>query len=80
MTHIVNIGIEPAAKTTKKALKQALQERPQSVYFANPSIMGGWGGPADTMPKGKTITATNHPKRSMFAQITRKGNGAFVVK
>lgn len=75
MTHIV------AGFTTKKFLKETLARRVR-VIFEDPSVHNPkevfveWNGPhlVTNLTEGETIFCTNHPKRSWFAKITRKGN------
>ena len=66
---------------SKKALKErcdALNVDPKSegFYISNPSAFPPgtyeFEGSSGNLPEGKTVIVTNHPKRSWFAQITRK--------
>jgi hypothetical protein len=67
---------------TKKALREALAAG-RTAYITNPSVFPpsrfeheGW---TDSIPLGKTVIVTNHPKRSWFAQITRTEKGLKVT-
>jgi hypothetical protein len=61
---------------TKKAFKQAVADNPQTP-IEDPSIFASYYGRIDTHPglqdAGSSITVTNHPKRSWFAQVKRVG-------
>ncbi len=85
MTHIV------AGYKTKKELKAVLDNilsNGSEVYLSDPSIfpgaksiyINGFDGRLDTnLSDGEMVVCTNHPKRSWFAQVTRKG-GKVVVR
>lgn len=69
---------------TKKAFKEAVAADPRAVSVEDPSLMPSWCkyGPSftlDTLRVGDSITVTNHPKRSWFAQVTRESELAFKV-
>lgn len=51
-------------------------------YFVDPSLFGGVSGTAEEILESKDFfTATNHPKRSWFAHISRnKRTGKITVK
>jgi hypothetical protein len=70
MTHI-------STHKTKKALKEAVKEDPTQVFLNDPSIFPGAisGSVAHIMSQRDSITVTNHPKRSWFAQIKNTKNG-----
>lgn len=72
MTHIV-------AFSTKKAFKEAVAIAPQNVYLRDPSIFNPVSGSVtEVMEKVSHITVTNHPKRSWFAEVIRKGDKLMV--
>ncbi len=74
MTHITNI-------MTKKALKQRIQIEKKAVYLNDPSIFNPISGfVRDILEHRKSITVTNHPKRSYFAIISRNKKGEITVK
>lgn len=70
---------------TKKELKQHVEAHCQGpnmqpsldVYISNPSPFPAgtfeYAGMVSALPEGKKVIVTNHPKRSWFAQIERKG-------
>ena len=65
MTHIVNFP-------TKKALKEAIANDADSVFFSDPSIINPVSGTAQTiLGQRDSFTVTNHPKRSWFAEVKR---------
>ena len=61
---------------TKKAFKEAVLADPQTP-IEDPSIFQPYYGRIDTHPdlqrEGGYIAVTNHPKRSWFAGVRRKG-------
>lgn len=78
---------------TKFATKKALAEHCKvfggqpvdsalDFYIENPSIFPAgpheYSGMVSSMPVGKKVTVTNHPKRSWFATIERRAD-RFVV-
>lgn len=73
MTCIVNAQRFP----TKKSLKEALAAG-QSVVIQDPSIFNPRTIRNEDMQDGESIIVTNHPKRSWFGCIKRKGD-KFIV-
>ena len=78
MTHIV-----PPTIKTKKELKEEIKAG-RRLYFQDPSLFNPQSWEVNStsnlsLPKGSTIYCTNHPKRSWFAQITRKQDGTYRV-
>jgi len=62
---------------TKKALKTAVQEG-ENVFIIDPSFFAPREFFASNLNEGEEIVATNHPKRSWFAQIGKKGGKVYV--
>lgn len=72
MTHIVNPSMYPS----KKAFKEAVKNHPHRVMIHDPDLFNPIEGSVEyVMSKRSTITVTNHPKRSWFAQITKNDKG-----
>ena len=63
---------------TKKAFKLAVEQNPGSVSVYDPSIMGERHFTAEAIPDGREEVVTNHPRRSWFAQVGRKGGKLYV--
>ena len=65
---------------TKKAFKEAVKEDPTKVYLSDPSIFpGAMSGMVSEILKVKdSVTVTNHPKRSWFAEV-KNGKKGIVV-
>lgn len=59
---------------TKKQLREALHnpEARKRFFITDPSIVNPRHFSIDDMPIGEDLVVTNHPKRSWFAQISRK--------
>ncbi len=62
---------------TKKALKEAV-ERGEHFWIFDPSIVAPRSFSSIQLKEGEEIVATNHPKRSWFAQIGRKAGKLYV--
>ena len=75
MTHIV----DPQKYPTKKALKEAVLSKPETVFLSDPSPFTNDSKHADSIREGESLVCTNHPKRSWFAKITRR-NGKLRVE
>jgi hypothetical protein len=72
--------VDPAIKT-KKQLKESAQSADFArQLFTEPSPWVDRIRPYESMLVGETIVVTNHPKRSWFAQITRKSATQWSVK
>lgn len=67
---------------TKKDLAAAAKAG-EPIQISNPSPFPQgtyeWNGWAADMPIGKVAIVTNHPKRSWFAQITKRPDGTLRV-
>jgi len=70
---------------TKKAFKEAVAADPSKVYIEDPAIMKEWqvfGVSSFTLNRlqpSQSITVTNHPKRSWFAEVKCTGDGVYKV-
>jgi len=65
---------------TKKALREHVLQGNVDVQIHDPSIFNErWFTIRDLQP-GEEIVATNHPKRSWFAQVGRYTNGVYYIK
>ena len=75
LTHIIQ------GYKSKKAMKEALKAGTM-IYASDPSIFDPKSGTLEEVHDAKgDFTATNHPKRSWFALITRnKRTGAIMIK
>jgi hypothetical protein len=73
MTHIAQMISTGESFKSKKQLKEAMLESPESVYFRDPSIFNPRSYRGDEIPSGVSFVCTNHPKRSWFAQIISTG-------
>lgn len=78
----INVGarINGVRVKTKKALREALRDAPNTVEFDSTSPMGPqFNGRADTMPGGGvTLTVVGpdpYTKRTWFASVKRDGSG-----
>lgn len=70
MTHIVSLP-------SKKKLREQLAAG-ESIYAADPAVINPDPvllSPDSSRPVGFSIIATNHPRRSWFAKITRTRSG-----
>lgn len=56
---------------TKKSLKEAVRSG-IPVIIRDPSIFNPRSFPILDLKEGETVIVTNHPRRSWFAQITRR--------
>ena len=65
--------VSPKVFTSKKALKEALNEGDCLVH--EPSIVWEWTKPARDLPVGFRGVVTNHPLRTKFAGIERLAEG-----
>ena len=79
MTCIVN----PKAFPTKKSLRERAQEINEGrssgeIWIEDPSIVPARYFPSAEIQEGQEEVVTNHPKRSWFAQIGRKGGKLYV--
>lgn len=76
LTHQVPIRFK-----TKKAFKEAVKEGEQ-IFLIDPSVFHPRSGfIEEILEHTDVIYATNHPKRSWFAQIRRnKKTGKIIVK
>jgi len=76
--------VSPQHFPTKKALKQRIEEINNSewitpaVWIEDPSIVNPRAFFATNMKEGEEVVVTNHPKRSWFAQVGRKGGKLYV--
>ncbi len=67
MTHYSGSNKYP----TKKSLKEAIKNDPNSVELVDPSMFNAVSGTVPEILEQKNpFTVTNHPKRSWFAEIT----------
>ena len=62
---------------SKKALREAVAAGTEVTVY-DPSLMEDWRKYGEyfkisSLPEGASIVATNHPKRSWFAEISVKG-------
>lgn len=74
MTHIVNLRKYP----TKKSLREAV-EAGKDPYLEDPSLFSPFSGRISAVVSEKgSVTITNHPKRSWFAEA-RMVNGKVKV-
>jgi len=65
--------------TSKKEFKEAIKDKPERVRIEDPSVFAPRTFFATHIKEGETIYVTNHPKRSWFANVTRK-KGKLIVK
>ncbi len=74
MTLQVNIKKYP----TKKKFKEAVLNDPTKVFLNDPSIFqNATGFVSDIMTYRDSITVTNHPKRSWFAEVKIAKRGKY---
>jgi len=64
---------------SKKQFKEDCKTKPDNVRIEDPSIFSPRTFFASQIKEGETIYVTNHPKRSWFANVTRK-SGKLVIK
>lgn len=67
-----------AEKNTKKALKEAIKERPTAVWLFSTSAFGGWSGFASDLPPGATFNVIGpdpYKKRSWYATVKKDPSG-----
>ncbi len=78
MTHITS------AKTKKDLKVKAASYNEDGLfantYFSDPSVFDPQSYTFHTLPVGKSITVTNHPKRTWFASISKLPSGKVQVK
>lgn len=80
MTCIVN----PQRFPTKKSLKERCEAvnrgeiSTPAVAIADPSVVNPRRFYATDLREGEEVVVTNHPKRSWFAQVGRKGGKLYV--
>lgn len=70
--------IVPLIYKTKKAFYEAIKTKgADKVYIEDPSIVAPfYGSVAEYMETHRSMTMTNHPKRSWFGSITKKADGS----
>jgi hypothetical protein len=77
----INVGafIDGYRPKSKKALREALRDAPETVRFDGTSSMGDqFDGFADSIPEGISLTVAGpdpYTKRSWFATVTRSAEG-----
>lgn len=65
---------------TKKEFKEAISTNPKMVWLDDPAVIGAVSGYANEVVKeGGIVFVTNHPKRSWYAQVTRR-EGRYKIK
>lgn len=70
MPHIVS----PSRYPSKKAFKEAVAADPSKVYVEDPSFFSPVSGTVvEVLEKAGGFTVTNHPKRSWFAAVNKRG-------
>ena len=75
MTHIVS----PARFPTKKAFKEAVEKDPARVFLDDPAIVNPLSGSVQHVVAIRgSVTVTNHPRRSWFANVAPR-NGILRV-
>lgn len=66
---------------TKRAFRYAVGQHPHQVFVKNPAPFEPfYGSLSHAMRTREMITVTNHPKRSWFAQVTRRPDGSIKVE
>lgn len=72
------------ANQSKTVLQACLNDKPESVKFHDPGIFvsskGDWFTGANIPPGDSFLVVMDHPRRSRFAEVTRKTDGTFKVK
>jgi hypothetical protein len=72
--------VDPKNFASKAKLQALLIEREGAVTITDPSIMAPFCLPARlAIPIGQSLVVTNHPLRTKFAKITRKGENDWKV-
>lgn len=60
---------------SKKEVKEAIQAKPDSVYFENTSMLGGKDYSLKDVPDGLTFVGPDpFTKRNFYGSISRKGD------
>lgn len=74
MTAIIDIGALPAKQVTKTLIRNYIEKGwTGQVHVADPAIVGGFGRTRlHSLPDGEYLV-TNHPARSWFGKLTKRG-------